>query len=69
MKRARSASHETAVRDSDNAQSTEETQQTPPISLQEIMSLCDALEDEDSVKIFAAANALQRCVQISMIKT
>ena len=61
MKRARSASRERPATDNDDAKSTEQTEQTLHISLQQIMTLCDVLDNEDAGKIFLAAKALQRC--------
>ena len=58
MKRARSASRERAATDNDNAKSTEQTEQTQHISLQQIMTLCDVLDNEDAGKIFLAAKAI-----------
>ena len=61
MKRARNASRERPATDNDDAKSTEQTEQTLHISLQQIMTLCDVLDNEDAGKIFLAAKALQRC--------
>ena len=55
MKRARSASRERPATDNDDAKSTEQTEQTLHISLQQIMTLCDVLDNEDAGKIFLAA--------------
>ena len=59
MRRACSASRERPATDNDDAKSTEQTKQTLHISLQQIMTLCDVLDNEDAGKIFLAARALQ----------
>ena len=56
MKRARSASLERLGSGNDDANSTKETLH---MSLQEIMSLCDDVDNEEVRKIFSAARTLQ----------
>ena len=59
MKRARSASPETAATDNNNnPQTGEQKQQTPYISLQQIIKLCDALDDDEAPTIALAAKTL-----------
>ena len=62
MKRARSASPETAATDNNNnPQTGEQKQQTPYISLQQIIKLCDALDDDEAPTIALAAKTLLKC--------
>ena len=64
MKRARSASLETAATDNNNnPQTGEQKQQTPYISLQQIIKLCDALDDDEASTIALAAKTLLKCSQ------
>ena len=56
MKRARPASLERLGSGNDDANSTKETLH---MSLQEIMSLCDDVDNEEVGKIFSAARTLQ----------
>ena len=64
MKRARSASPETAATDNNNnPQTGEQKQQTPYISLQQIIKLCDALDDDEASTIALAAKTLLKCSQ------
>ena len=52
MKRARSASRETAAIDNNNnPQIAEQKQQTPYPSLQQTIILCDALDNDEARKI------------------
>ena len=59
MKRARPESLDRLANGNDDANSTEEKKETLHMSLQEIMSLCDGVDNEDVGKIFLAARTLQ----------
>ena len=59
MKRARPASLERLGSGNDDANSTEQTKEMLHMSLQEITSLCDGVDNEDVRKIFLAARILQ----------
>ena len=61
MKRARSASREKPATVHDDALSTEQTEQTLEVSLQEIIARCNVLDNEDPREICLAAIALQQC--------
>ena len=61
MKRARSASRETAATDNNNPQTGEQKQQTPYMSLQQIIKLCGALDDDEAPTIALAAKTLLKC--------
>ena len=64
MKRARSASLETAATDNNNnPQTGEQKQQTPYMSLQQIIKLCGALDDDEAPTIALAAKTLLKCSQ------
>ena len=66
MKRARPASLERLGNGNDDANSTEQTKETLHMSLQEIMSLCDGVHNEDARKIVLAATTLQHGNQQAM---
>ena len=59
MKRARPESLDRLANGNDDANSTEEKKETLHMSLQEIMSLCDGVHNEDARKIVLAATTMQ----------